>query len=103
MESKSEKLECTKEELENHLKATCSDPKREEKLPRMAGLQKTTAPGVAFDMSDIKMKEVDDFVRKARGKSDPGNDVISNNVYKKFPLLRNHLFRLFTKCGERNQ
>ncbi|KAL9976249.1 hypothetical protein ACROYT_G013521 [Oculina patagonica] len=94
VESKSGKLECAKEELENHLKATYSDPKREDKLPRMAGLQKPTSPGVAFDMSDIKMKEVDDFVRKARAKSAPGNDGISYKVYKKCPLLRNHLFRL---------
>ncbi|KAL9964680.1 hypothetical protein ACROYT_G028355 [Oculina patagonica] len=94
VESKSRKLECAKEELENHLKATYSDPKREDELPRMAGLQKPTSPGVAFDMSDIKMKEVDDFVRKARAKSAPGNNGIIYKVYKKCPLLRNHLFRL---------
>lgn len=40
-------------------------------------------------MSDIKTKEVDDFVRKARSKSAPGNDGISYKVFKKCPLLRN--------------
>lgn len=94
MKSKSGKLECMKDELENHLKATYSDPKREDKLSRMAGLQRPTAPGMAFDMSEIKMKDVDDCVRKAHAKSAPGNDGISYKVYKKCPLLRNHLFRL---------
>ena len=87
-ESKSGKLECTKEELENHLKETYSDPEGQYRLPRMAGLQTPTTPSVAFDMSDIKAKEVDDFVRKARSKSAPGNDGISYKVYKKCPFLR---------------
>ena len=79
-ESKSGKLERTKEELENHLKETYSDQERHHRLPRMARLQKPTALGVTFDVNDIKMKEVDDFVRNAPSKSAPGNDGISSRA-----------------------
>lgn len=73
-ESKSRKLNCSKEDLEKHLKETYTNAKRNEWLPRMTGLKKPSAPGVEFNMGDIRMKEVDEFVKKAWAKSAPGND-----------------------------
>ena len=94
-ESKGGKLECSKEELESHLSQTYSDPRREEELQRpIGGLQRPTAPGVSFDLSDMKKKEVDDFIKKARSKSSPGNDGISYKMYKQCPKLRKQLFLL---------
>ena len=53
-----------------------------------------THPGTPFDMKDLKKKEVDDFVRKARTKGCPGNDGISYKVYKRCSKLRRQLFLL---------
>ena len=63
-ESKSGFLDVPQEELENHLKKTYSDLLRNVPLPHMAG--------VAFDMFNLKVKEVREFVRKACAKSSPG-------------------------------
>ena len=94
-ESKTGKMECTKEELEKHLADTYNDPRREEELEQpTGGLQRPTQPGVSFDLSDLKKKEVDDFIRKARAKSAPGNDGISYKMYKHCPKLRKQLFLL---------
>ena len=94
-ESKGGKLECPKEELEKHLAQTYNDARRDEELQQPSGgLQRPTAPGVPFDLSDMKKKEVDDFVKKARSKSSPGNDGISYKMYKHCPKLRKQLFLL---------
>ena len=87
-------MECTKKELEDHLSGTYSDPKRNEDLPPFPGLKRPTHPGTPFDMKDLKKKEVDDFVRKARTKGCPGNDGISYKVYKRCSKLRRQLFLL---------
>ena len=93
-ESKSGRLECTKDELEQHLKNTYSDKTNKAPLPDMEGLRRPTAPGIQFDLSDIKKKEVDDFIKKARSKSKPGNDGVTYKVYKQCPRLRLRLFFL---------
>ena len=93
-EKKGGKLECTKEELETHLKETYTDPQRNTKLPPMAAMKRPTAPGVQFNMDGLKMKEVEDFVKKARAKAAPGNDGICYKVYKYCTKLRLRLFLL---------
>ena len=98
VESKSGKLTCSKEELETHLKETYCDPKREEPLTNMRGIPKPTRPGVEFDMSYMKKKEVDDFVTKARAKSEPGQDRVPYKVYKKCPQLRFRLYKLLKEA-----
>ena len=96
-ESKSGTLKCTKEELESHLQQTYSDPRRAERLPHMRNLKRPTKPGVQFDLSDLKAKEYNDFIKKALAKSSPGNDGVSYEVYKKCSRLRNRLFLLLRK------
>lgn len=76
-------LKCTLEENENHLKETYSDPKREEKLSYIKKFKRPTAHGVAYNMSNIKAKEIDEFIKKSRSKSSPGNDGKSYKVSEK--------------------
>ena len=83
------------------MKETYTDPKRNEKLPPMSGLKKPTAPGVQFNMDDLKMKEVDDFVKKSRAKAAPGNDGICYKVYKYCSKLRLRLFLLLKEMWRR--
>ena len=45
-------------------------------------------------MSDMKAKEVNQFVRKAHRKSSPSNNGVSYKVWKNCPLLRNTFFTL---------
>ena len=56
-ESKSGNLECTKQELENHLRCTYSDPKREVEMPEIHGTRRPAEPGIPFNLVDIKKKE----------------------------------------------
>ena len=93
-EARSGNLECGKDELEAHLKETYSDDKRCDELPDIADLRKPTAPGVGFNLEDIQKKEVDEFIKKARGKGSPGNDGVSYKVYKYCPKLRLRLYLL---------
>ena len=61
-ESKAGKLECLKEELKSHIAMTYNDAMRDEELQQLAGgLLRPTKPGVPFDLSDLRNKEVDDF------------------------------------------
>lgn len=88
---------CRKVEPEKHLKEAYKDPKRGERFPYINKLHSTTAPGTAFEMSDIKAKEVHEFVKKSRSKSSPRNDGVSYKVYKKCPRLKRILLLLLQK------
>lgn len=94
VEARSGKLKCTKEELDAHVQKTYSDPKRGEPLPYIKGLKRPTAPGVKFQLGPFREQEVDEFVRKARGKSAPGGDGVSYKVFKHCDKLRHTLFTL---------
>ena len=80
--AKSVTLQCSKNDLDAHLRTTYSDPKRNEPLTPIDGLKYPTKPGVGFQVGNFKEKEVDDFVRKARAKSALGGDGVSYKVYK---------------------
>ena len=97
-EKRSGILECTKAEMENHLKKTYSDEGRETALPEMSGIPKPSAPGIPYDTRDIKMREVKGFLKKARSKSSPGQDSVPYKVYKKCPKLANRLFLILRKA-----
>ena len=92
MESKSDKLDVPKEELENHLKMTYSDDLNGIPIPPLRDLPKPQDPTVMFDNSGIKLKEVQDFVHKARAGSAPGLNGISYKLYKNCP----HVLRKLT-------
>ena len=77
VEARSGSLECTKDELDQHIKETYSDALRESSLPFMGGLRCPTRPGQEFNLGDFKAREVDEFIRKAQSKSAPGRDGVS--------------------------
>lgn len=93
-EARSGTLKCSKEELDRHLNNTYSDKLRNQPLSPIDGLKHPTKPGVGFQLGGIREREVDDFVRKARGKSGPGGDGVSYKVYKYCDRLRHKLFLL---------
>ena len=101
VEARSGTLECTKDELDDHIKTTYSDAQRKTPLAFMEGLKYPTRPGREFNLGDLKAKEVDDFVRKATEKSAPGRDGVSYKVYKYCNRLRNKLLgrRLVLRRG----
>ena len=82
VESKSGKLDVPKEELENHLKRTYSDDLNGIPIPPLKDLPKHQDPPVMFDDSRIKLKEVRDFVHKARTGTAPCMNGISYKLYK---------------------
>ena len=73
-ETKNGKLECTKEELDKHIKETYTYPKKNDRLPQLRKLKHPKKPNQAFKLSDYSEKEASDFVKKARAKSEPGGD-----------------------------
>lgn len=84
---RSGELKATKEEVEEHLCQVHSDPRRmdsleEEKLIKPA---KSTIP---FGVEEPSWQEVNNFLRKARGKSAPGPNGIPYNVCKNCERLR---------------
>jgi len=97
-ESKSGVLDVPQEELEEHLKKTYSDSCRDVPLPHMHGITKPAPPGLAFDMSNLKAKEVREFVRKARTKSAPGMNGLSYKLYKNCPLVLGELTVLLQRA-----
>ncbi len=93
--SKSGDLECTREELENHLSRVHNDIEKDTPLGDFNMLVREEEPLVPFDMSDIKKCEVDDVVKKARAASAPGPSGTSYRLYKNCPLLRCRLWKLY--------
>lgn len=98
MECKSSKLDCSREKLEAHLQQPYSDPQRNKDLPLKKGLPKSTAPGVNFDLGDLKMSEVGNFIKKTRSKSAPGQDGVPYKVYKQCPRHRHKLFSILNQA-----
>ena len=88
-------LKCTKEELDGHLSNTYSDASRAVPLGILDGLPETApSPTVEFDLRNITKKEFDEVVKKARGKSAPGNNGIPYTVYKRCPGISQNLWHL---------
>ena len=94
---------CTKQKLDDHIKETYSDTKRDEILPPMEGSKRPTKPGIKFDLGDIKKKEVDVFVKKARAKSAPGRDGLSYKVNKYCEHLIQKSFLLLRELWQKGE
>ncbi|XP_071500857.1 uncharacterized protein [Diadema antillarum] len=87
-------LEVSKEELERHLKATYCDGRREEPFTGVAGLLRPQDPEVSFDLSELKLWEVEAVVRKARAGSAAGQNGLSYKLFKYCPRVRRVLWRI---------
>ena len=99
-ELRSGELSCSKEELDDHVRSTYSDPRRDDPIPHIEGLKRPSPPGVPFNMERITLQEVNEFVRKARAKSAPGRDGISYKALKYCPKLRHSLAWLLGELWE---
>lgn len=84
-------LKAPKEEVEEHLRKVHSDPRREEELDMEGKLYSPEEPTISFDDREPRLQEVNDFLRKARGRSAPGPNGISYKVYKNCERLRRRL------------
>ena len=93
-EVKSGRLECNKKELDEHLKKTYTDPKKNDRLPLLRCLKHQPKPKRAFKLNNIAEKEIGDFVKKATAKSAPGKNCVPYKVYKMCNRLRYKLYIL---------
>ena len=93
-EGASGSLNCSKEELEDHLRATYSDEKREEDIEEVPGLIRPSKPDVSFDMGELRLWEVDAVVRKARAGSAAGQNGLSYKLFKYCPRVRRALWHI---------
>jgi len=100
-------LKCTKEELDAHLQETYGDPLRAVPLGDLEGLDEVgPAPRERFDLANIRRREHDEVIKKARGSSAPGSNAIPYKVYKHCPSLSENLWVInrgfFTKADYPN-
>lgn len=63
------KLRATKEEVVEHLGQVHSDPRKEDSLEEMERLIKPVEPTFPFKVQEPSWQEVNNFLKKARGKS----------------------------------
>jgi hypothetical protein len=102
-DEKSGRLECPREEVEDYLRNVHSDEKRDEDLGECRGLLQPEEPTVDFDMAELRWKEVDDVIKKARAASAPGPNGIPYRVYKNCPKLAKRLWKILKVAWRRGQ
>jgi hypothetical protein len=78
-------------QVEDYLRNVHSDEKRDEDLGECRGLWQPEEPTVDFDMAELRWKEVDNVIKKARAASAPGPNGIPYCVYKNCPKLAKRL------------
>ena len=93
--AKSGTLNCSKEELEGHLSHNHNDARRNTPLDDFEGIMPAKEPELVFDMSDMKLSEIDKVVQKGRSAGAPGPSGTSYKVYKNCPKLRRRLWKLY--------
>lgn len=64
----------------------------------MAGIPRPASSGVTFDMSNLKVKEVCEFVRKAHTKNAQYINGLSHKLYKNYPLVLGELVVLLRRA-----
>ena len=65
-------LGATKQDLEEHLRSTYSDVRREVCLDDFVGTRYSSAPAKTFDIRPPRLSEISEIVKKARTKAAPG-------------------------------
>lgn len=102
-DKRSGRLECPREEVEQHLRQTHSDSRRDEELGDCPQLLQPEEPTTAYDESEPKWKEVEDIIKKARAASAPGPNGVPYRVYKNCPQLARRLWRLLRVAWRRGK
>lgn len=96
-EAKSGTLTSSKEEVEEFVKETFSDPSRNEVLAENHDLRNVDPPTTTLSTELPTWRDVQDIVKHARSFSAPGHSGIPYKVYKKCPKLLRRLWKLI--CG----
>ncbi|KAJ8333923.1 hypothetical protein SKAU_G00412420 [Synaphobranchus kaupii] len=78
-------LECSKEEIDHHLRNTYSDNEREQDLGNYRALITPPEPTSEFNDKEPTLKEVQEIVRSARTSSAPCPSGVPYMVYKRCP------------------
>lgn len=94
-------LTASKDALQQHLRETYSDERRNLPLDAMSGLVWPSNPGTLFNTNPPTLQEVLDTVKKARCKSAPGPNGVPYTVYKRCPTVLKKLFRLLKSAWKR--
>lgn len=71
-------------------------------MREMEKLIKPPEPSIPFQSDEPSWKEVNDFIRRARGKSAPGPNDITYKVYKCCERLRKRLWKLLRVAWRKN-
>ena len=94
-DKRSGNLDKPKEEVEEYLRLTHSDPNRNDDLEENDTVMRPSDPSTPFDDSLLKFKEFQVALKKARVASSPGPNGIPYRVYKNCPKLQRRLFHMF--------
>ena len=100
IEGKSGVLNVPQKELEAHLQRTYSDELKDVPLEPFDDVPRPPPPKKKFDMSYIDLKEVVEFIKRARAGSAPGKNGISYKLYKNCPEVRYRLYKLLQEVWE---
>ena len=87
------RLTSSKDVINNHLKATYSDPTSEQPLGPCNALTIPIDPTSDFNLKDTCLSQVEEVVRRARSSSAPGPSGVLYKVYKNCPKLLHRLWR----------
>ena len=82
------------EEVQEYIRSVHSDPEKQIPLGDCPRIEDEQPPTTQFDVSEPKLSEIRDVVKKARSSSAPGPNGIPYKVYKMCPLLTRRLWRL---------
>lgn len=85
------RLTCSRDVINSHLKATYSDPSKEQPLGPCDALTTPPEPILDFNLKEPSLGEVKEVVRRARSSSAPGPS--GYKVYKKCPKLLHRLWK----------
>ena len=92
-DNRSGTLQCPKEEVEEHLRRTHSDPLRELDLEDFL-LVEPAGPEHEFSLGNPGLDEIKKVIRKSRASSAPGPNGVPYKVYKNCPGLTRRLWKL---------
>ncbi|KAK7880264.1 hypothetical protein WMY93_030631 [Mugilogobius chulae] len=97
------KLECSQEELDHYLDDVYSDPTREQDLGVCKILIEPPPPTVSYDVSELRLSEVSEVIKKARAGSAPGPSGTCYKVYKNCPKLLTRLWKILRVIWRRGR
>lgn len=93
-DKRSGNLKCPTKEVDSFLHDTLSDPERDLELEPHMALKNPKPPAVEFSMRELSWSEVQDVVKRAQSASAPGPSGLPYTVYKCYPQLLWHLWKI---------